>query len=280
MQVPSSASVERALQNVPALLREAAARHVLPWYRRLGDEHIDTKSSPKDLVTIADRATETFLTPQLTALLPGSLVLGEEAAASDPAILAHLADPAPVWVLDPIDGTANFAAGRPPFAVMLALVIGNETVAAFVLDPLTDRLAQARPDGGTWVDGARLAMPAPGKGAPVSVSEMFWPADVQAAAEAAGGLHQFTRAQPLMCAGHEYWRLARGEIAAATYWRLLPWDHAAPALIAQEAGVRIAHPDGAPYRPHAPTRRALVAAHPDWWEDVRAACYPDLSLVP
>lgn len=276
----TAALIDPALDAVPDLLREAAARYVLPWYRQLGDEHVETKSSPKDLVTIADRQTEAFLTPQLEALLPGSLVLGEEAASADPAILGRLADDGPVWVLDPIDGTGNFAAGRAPFAVMLALVIGNETCAAFVLDPLTDRLAQARPGGGAWVDGERLSMPKPAADAPVSVSEMFWPADVRAVAEAAGALSRYVRTNPLMCAGHEYWRLARGEIAAATYWRLLPWDHAAPVLIATQAGVHIAHPDGTPYRPHAPQRCGLVAAHPDWWADVRAACYPDLALIP
>src|SRR3546814_9282988 len=62
---------------------------------------------------------------RLTDLLPGSLVVGEEAVHAEPALMDQLASDAPVWILDPIDGTRNFAHGRPVFAIMVALEIGR-----------------------------------------------------------------------------------------------------------------------------------------------------------
>ena len=62
-------------------------------------------------------------------MLPGSLVVGEEGVAADPGVLEALSGDAPVWIIDPIDGTANFADGKPIFAVMVALVRRGETVA-------------------------------------------------------------------------------------------------------------------------------------------------------
>ena len=73
--------------------------------------------------------------PRACALLPGSAVVGEEAVAADPAMLDRLRDGGAVWLVDPVDGTANFAAGRGPFAVMVALLRERRTAAGWILDP-------------------------------------------------------------------------------------------------------------------------------------------------
>src|SRR5437879_2711858 len=112
---PASVDLER----VTGLIEETAALEILPRFRKLAAGDIREKE-PGDLVTVADEAAEARLTPLLTALLPGSLVLGEEAAAADPKLLNRLLGDHPVWVIDPVDGTGNFAAGRPAFAVMVA----------------------------------------------------------------------------------------------------------------------------------------------------------------
>src|SRR4051812_38447826 len=116
------------IDAVGALVREAADVAIRPRFRRLADADVRFKS-PGDLVTVADYESEKLLTAGLTALLPGSSVLGEEAAADDPRLLARAAAAGDVWVVDPLDGTKNFAAGHGPFAVMVALLRGGVAVA-------------------------------------------------------------------------------------------------------------------------------------------------------
>src|SRR4051812_33484678 len=106
---------------VAALLRRAATEIILPRFRNLEKADIREKG-PGDLVTIADTAAELLLTPLLRKMAPRSVVVGEEAASADAAILARLAGEAGVWLIDPVDGTFNFAHGNPNFAVMAAYV--------------------------------------------------------------------------------------------------------------------------------------------------------------
>lgn len=134
------------MDAVPALLRQAAAEAVLPVFGMR--EARPEEKSPGEWVTTADRAAEALLAPQLAALVPGSVVVGEEAASADPAVLDQLLTAADVWLLDPLDGTANFAAGEAPFAVMAALLRHGDTVASWMLDPLSGRIAAAERGGG------------------------------------------------------------------------------------------------------------------------------------
>ena len=82
------------------------------------------------MVTVADRRAEELISAGLRRLRPGSVVVGEEAVADDPALLRHLRDGGDVWLVDPVDGTANFAAGRRPFALMVALLTDGEPAAS------------------------------------------------------------------------------------------------------------------------------------------------------
>src|SRR5690606_6840874 len=115
MQDPMLSAVARAVADV-------AAAEVMPRWRNLGAGDIAHKTGPDDLVTVADKAAEFALTARLAALLPGSTVVGEEAVAADPTVMQRLSEPGPVWVIDPIDGTAAFATGEPNFTLMVALV--------------------------------------------------------------------------------------------------------------------------------------------------------------
>src|SRR5215467_2079228 len=96
------------LARVTALIEETAALEILPRFQKLAAGDIREKT-PGDFVTVADEAAEAHLTPLLAALLPGSLVLGEEAAAADSLLLDRLLGEPAVWVVDPVDGTGNFA---------------------------------------------------------------------------------------------------------------------------------------------------------------------------
>ena len=109
-------------QDVERLIQSVSETTILPRYKSLAKEEIKTKSGPGDLVTIADEEAEQKLAAGLVALLPDSMVIGEEAAATDPAVLDLLTRPGAVWIIDPIDGTSNFVAGRDAFGVIVALV--------------------------------------------------------------------------------------------------------------------------------------------------------------
>ena len=106
-------------QTVTSLIEEAAEREIIPRFRQLEATDITTKSGPDDLVTAADLACEAFLTPTLAGLIPGSTVVGEEAVEQDRGLLRALERSGTVWIIDPVDGTYNFAHGAEDFAVCL-----------------------------------------------------------------------------------------------------------------------------------------------------------------
>jgi fructose-1,6-bisphosphatase/inositol monophosphatase family enzyme len=197
----------------------------------------------------------------LLDLLPGSRVVGEEACAANPSLLDGIGE-GTVWLVDPIDGTANFVAGRAPFAMMIALLKEGETVASWIFDPLDDRMFVAQRGGGAWKDGERiLAAAAP----PVLtdlrgiVSTAFCPADGLAFVERARGA--VAEVLPTArCAGHEYPLVAMGYRDFILYWRTLAWDHAPGALLLTEAGGSATYLDGTPYSP-ASSRTGLLLTH-------------------
>src|SRR6185369_6793074 len=144
---------------VAKLLRDIARVEVLPRFRQLKSHEIREKS-PGDFVTVADEAMEAALAPKLAALLPGSLLVGEEDCARDPSVMRRLASDQPVWVIDPVDGTANFAEGKEEFCTMMALVERDQVLGGWIYDPVTDTTSYAVKGGGVWSAGKRLAPPA------------------------------------------------------------------------------------------------------------------------
>jgi fructose-1,6-bisphosphatase/inositol monophosphatase family enzyme len=256
------------IDRVSAILRDVAEEEILPRFRSLDPTEIREKG-PGDLVTVADEAAERALASRLTALLPGSTVVGEEAAAADPRILARIAGDAPAWIVDPIDGTINFANGRPTFGVMVALARGGETVAGWIHDPAGGRMATAERGQGAWLDGRRLGVAAPAAPSAMRgfLSTRFFEAPVRARLEAAkprlGG------ASSLGCAAHEYLRIAAGEAHFGVYARLMPWDHAAGALLHREAGGWQAKLDGSPYAPTEHGGGLLAAPDEGSWRALR-----------
>ena len=128
-------------RSVHAIMLDAANRAVLPHYQRLAASEITAKVAD-DAVTIADTESEAILAEALAALIPEAAIVGEEAAYADPTLLDRLGD-ALCWIIDPIDGTNNYAAGRPPFGILIALAEAGETIAGWILDPLAGRFCSA-----------------------------------------------------------------------------------------------------------------------------------------
>jgi fructose-1,6-bisphosphatase/inositol monophosphatase family enzyme len=231
--------------TVGALLRDTAERIVLPRYRSLAAHEIEEKS-PGDFVTIADQECERALNEGLAQILPEARLIGEEACAADPRLLDGLGT-GTAWIIDPIDGTGNFAAGQPHFALMVALVADGEAIAGWIYDPLRQRMCHAQAGGGAWVDGERVYASPSGAPLPIAaISMKFMNAD-QRAAMISRSEGQFTLADVPMCAGEQYPRIAFGENDFSIYERTLPWDHIAGALFLNEAGGHVARMDGSPY---------------------------------
>lgn len=222
------------------IMRDVAAEEILPRYRKLSADDISEKK-PGDLVTIADKESEAALTRYLQSLLPGSRVIGEEGHHANPAVLSLLDEPGPVWIVDPVDGTHNFAHGKSPFTVIVALAEDGETRAGWIIDPIAGDAVWAVLGGGAWQHDAA------GGVAEIKRPERAFDATTMTSgpklrtrlARAAGELQTPLPAliDRYRCAGREYMDIITGKIDLTRYGGLLkPWDHAAGSLIVREAG--------------------------------------------
>ena len=246
----------------------------MPRFGRLAAADVRTKSGPLDPVTVADEAAEAALTQGLERLFPGAAILGEEAASADPGKLSLLQGERPVFVIDPIDGTANYAAGLPLFGVMIALVVEGETRAGLIYDPWRDDAVVARRGEGAFLiarDGSRarldVAPAAPLKEMVAAFSWRYMPAPTQAAV--LQSLARFGSTIELRCAAHTYRLLAMGNIHAGLFHRTLPWDHAAGVLIFEEAGGYVAKLEGGAWRPADFRAGLLLARDEAGWRMVK-----------
>jgi fructose-1,6-bisphosphatase/inositol monophosphatase family enzyme len=253
--------------SVIQILRQTAAEEILPRFGRLRGDDISEKQ-PGDFVTTADVEAEKKLNQRLTALMPGSLAVGEEAVDADPGLLDALGGDDPVWIIDPVDGTNNFARGIACFAVIAAYCRGGETVAGWIHDPLNDVTVWAVKGKGAWSAGRQLQVAAP---APVNRMTGSLGNRLRRQMKAriedgyGGGPARMVR---YGCTGREYMDLALGKLHFAQYARKLkPWDHAAGVLIHGEAGGYSALSNGdagfPPYRPGPGIINATLRMTPD-----------------
>ena len=262
-------------EAVVAILREVAGAEILPRFRQLQAHEISQKSGPADLVTAADLAAEAALAARLGALTPGAVIVGEEGVAADPLVLEQLADAPEAWVIDPVDGTLNFAEEREDFAVIVAWVRDGQTVAGWIHTPVAGDTVVAEAGAGAWrYPGAGDAIGAPAR---LAVAPALEPGGML------GALYAGRRRTPdivdrikllgtrlrhrrsARCVGIEYRSLARAELHYALFTRLLPWDHAAGVLIHREAGGYGRCLDGNPYRLAVTEGNLLLAPdEPSW----------------
>ncbi|MCW5745029.1 MAG: inositol monophosphatase [Alphaproteobacteria bacterium] len=258
------------LQRVADLMRDSAALELLPRFRNLARHDIREKS-PGDLVTVADEASERRLAAGLAKILPGVPVVGEEAVAAEPGLVAHIAESDAAWIVDPLDGTANFARGNDRFAIIVALVRRGETIAGWIYDPVRQRLATAAHGGGAQLDGVSVQLPpTPAlKDSRGFVGVKFKREVLRKTRPAA--LDQLGRLTTFGCAGIEYIETLAGRYHFSFYRWTKPWDHAAGALMAVEAGGVANRHDGQSYRPtQAINAGILVASDAVRWRELRA----------
>jgi fructose-1,6-bisphosphatase/inositol monophosphatase family enzyme len=256
-------------QRVAELMRETAAGELLPRFRNLAKEDIRHKR-PGDIVTVADVASEQRLASGLARILPGVPMVGEEAVEKEPGLLDLIGRPGEsCWIVDPLDGTSNFAAGRDRFAMIVCLVHDRETIAGWILDLPNQRMAVAIKGQGATLDGQPVRLEA--KSRPPSgyigfkVLKEFDRQLAPAQRQRLGGLTS------LNCAGREYVDVLAGHRDFTLYRRTKPWDHAAGALMVSEAGGQAVRFDGTPYGPAGSVEGGIITAvSPEVLVEVRA----------
>jgi fructose-1,6-bisphosphatase/inositol monophosphatase family enzyme len=262
------------LHDLWMLMRQATQSEIMPRFRQPDTCAVREKTSALDLVTDADEAAERFITAGIGRMFPGALVVGEEATAADPSLLRKLGDADLAFVVDPVDGTANFAAGLPLFGVMAAAIVRGQIVGAVIHDPIGDDAALALRGGGAWMEQAdgsrrdlRVAAAAPLERMTGAINWRHLPEPERH--HMLNALPRFATTWDYRNAAHEYRLLAQGFAHAAVFARMMPWDHAPGWLIHQEAGGYSARMDGSAYTPTETTGGLILAPDRASWEVVR-----------
>jgi len=228
-----------------------------------------TKSALADIVTEADREVEALIRARLSAARPGDGFLGEETGAERGATEV-------TWVVDPIDGTVNYAYGIPHYAVSIAAVTGEPVPDSWtaevgvVYDPAVGELFHAVRGGGAWLADRRLVVSSPSPaGALLATGFGYDPATH------AGDLERVRKVMPLArdlrragAASLDLAYVAAGRLDGYFERGLQPWDHAAGGLMVTEAGGALGGAPGG-----APGREMTIAAAPELYERIRAAIY-------
>lgn len=239
---------------------------ILPRFRNLSDGQIIEKAHD-DLVTVADREAEEALYDGLAAIDASLAIVGEEAAHADPAVLDALSDDC--WIIDPIDGTHNFAHGNAPFGILLARASGGLCQSGWIYDCLTGRFCSAHAGQGAFVDGEQVRARSTGEVPPVAAISVIFLDPVRRAAVAEHVAPHYRVVETPRCAAEQYPRLALGQNDVSFFERTLAWDHAAGVLWVNEAGGKVARPDGSPYRVDEQHRAGMIgAATPELWDDL------------
>ncbi|MFV4914861.1 inositol monophosphatase family protein [Microbacterium lacticum] len=254
------------------LLAEQIAREAGELARRRRDEGVRvaaTKSALADIVTEADREVETLIRARLAAARPGDGFLGEESGAERGSTQI-------TWVVDPIDGTVNYAYGIPHYAVSIAAVAGEpdpelwSAQAGVVFAPVTGDLFRAARGSGAWLGPDRLAVSRPtDAGALLATGFGYDPATH------AGDLERVRTVMPLArdlrragAASLDLAYVAAGRLDGYFERGLAPWDHAAGALLVEEAGGVVGGAPGG-----RPGRQMTIAAGPDLYAALDTAIY-------
>ena len=246
-------------------LAEPIAREVAAHLRTSLDgagPAISSKSTPTDLVTELDTWAERHITERILTARPDDGLLGEEGA--DVTGTSGV-----TWSIDPIDGTVNFVHAIPGFCVSIAAEVDGRAVAAVVASPMHDEVFTATLGGGAFLNGRpiRCASPESLARAVVATGFGYDPARRTRQAEVVTAvISQIADIRRFGAAAVDLCWVACGRVDA--YWEvgLNPWDHAAGALIAREAGAVVTGLTDA----EEPSDRFTLAAPPAIWADLQA----------
>ncbi|WP_238364256.1 inositol monophosphatase family protein [Mesobacterium pallidum] len=255
-------------------VRAVAREEILPRFRNLSADDIAVKSRADDLVTEADLHAEARLRAVFSDAFPQALVVGEEAIAADPALRTRIAGAELALIIDPVDGTWNFARGLPAFGVIVSATRFGAPVFGLHYDPVMDDWMIADMTGPTthvFADGRQRSLSTSAGGAPQEVAGyMHYALMPQPMREAlAPLLPRIRRSDSLRCSCHEYRMLASGAVDFCLSTMLNPWDHAAGVLLCTQAGGVSRMLDGQDYNAHFTSGLLLSAATEETWLGLR-----------
>lgn len=255
--------------SVHRIMADAAERAILPRYQALAAHEVSEKAKD-DVVTVADNEAEDILAEALSRLLPEATIVGEEAVHADPAVLDRLGD-ALCWIIDPLDGTNNFASGNPPFGILVALAERGETIGGWILDPLTGRFCHAERGKGAFIGRDPVHARPSGQASPIAGISLLYMDPAKREAVKQHIAPHYTLVDIPRCAAEQYPRLVLGTNDVSIFERTLPWDHAAGVLFLNEAGGKAARPDGSPYRVDEYALPGMIGATtPELWDELAA----------
>ncbi|MEX0312515.1 MAG: inositol monophosphatase [Tateyamaria sp.] len=281
LPMPVTAPLTQAQKTqIINLIRRAARAEIMPRFRRLDAGEIDTKRDETDLVTQADTAAEAMITRGLQMAFPHALVIGEEAISAKPDLLDGVGDAELSFIIDPVDGTWNFAKNMPLFGTMVAVCRFGQPVFGLIYDPVGDDLIMAdNTSPAVWqtqTGRLRGIDTAPDK--PLNQLAGYAHIRLMTAADQAlmwtkVGALAFVGS--LRCSAHEYRLVATGAVDFLLSSTLNSWDHAAGVLICQQAGGKAAMLDGTDYNATVKEGYLLTASSPQVW-DALAGHFADL----
>ena len=256
-------------EQIADLLRECAADIVMPLYKKgIEEADIFEKTSAFDIATTADRDVEERLKVVLPDLYKGSIVVGEESVHDHPETLDILnQDDGVIWVVDPVDGTANFAKGGRHFALMMACVVNGQTQFGWIYDVIGNEMTIAERGQGAYRGRRQLATRQLGKPLENLVGYVSMrhlprkPLDVRALIKEEAGA--VAKTKTLGCAAHEYLNIADNNVDFSLYTHMKPWDHLAGALILRESGGVLRKWDGSEYTPKDRNGGLIAATNED-----------------
>lgn len=217
---------------------------------------VDSKSHAIDLVTEVDYQSETFLLGQIRQRFPGHRILAEESGLSE--------GDDPLWLVDPLDGTVNYAHGVPIFSVSLAYAEGGVVRLGVVYDPMRDECFAAERGRGAWLNGQPIRV-SDTRTLGESLLVTGFPYDMWSNPE--NNLDNFARfavrtrgVRRLGSAALDLCYVAAGRFDG--YWeiRLQPYDVAAGGLIAAEAGAVVTNLHGG--EDYLSPPQSILAANP------------------
>lgn len=258
-------------EKIAQYIRDVSADKIEPRFRQLKDHEISTKSGPSDLVTIADLEAEVDLTRIFKDIIPGSHVVGEEAVSKNEIDMGLLAtEKGYIWVIDPVDGTNNFAAGHPTFGTIVNLVKDGQSIQGWIYDSQQGRMGITEAGGGVEVNGDQKKFPVMAQSLKDTrgfISRKFLPKKIRQEMEEVLSEY-FSNVETYMCCAHEYLDILEGDAYFSMYSRIRPWDHLTGAMMMREAGGHVRKWDGSDYNPGDERGGLIVAPDADVWEEI------------
>ena len=265
------------------IVRRAGQEIVMPSFRQLNAADVEIKSSLTDLVTVADKASEAFITAEIQQAFPDWEIVGEEAVAEDPSTTDKIATADTCVIIDPIDGTWNYAHGLSDFGIILAVVVKGVTRFGLLYDPVNDDWIYANLGEGAFFQ--RTAMNEKSNNQVPNQTPLALQITAEPELDKLTGImsvnaytgqkkqdfalkaSRFVRINNLpSCPA--YRQIAQGHFNFSLTYKMLPWDHAAGVLIHTEAGGVCRTLDGQEYTPDMLDGEMLAAQSEQQWQEL------------